>query len=101
MEDIDPHLRAHFKSTWSGCMGGAVEEADYFGLIERAGFRQVEVVARHVLTPEELKAMAICPGEQFAPAPAKEDLAAVQGKVASVKFTAVKPRPTSEEPAVR
>jgi ubiquinone/menaquinone biosynthesis C-methylase UbiE len=96
MEDIAPDLRAHFKSTWAGCMGGAIEEADYFGLIERAGFRQVEVVARHVLTPEELKAMAACPGEQFAPAPAQENLSAVEGKVASIKFTATKPALSQE-----
>jgi hypothetical protein len=48
------------------------------------------VVSRHILTPQELKAMACCPGEEFTPAPAQTDLAVVQGKVVSVKFTAIK-----------
>ena len=48
------------------------------------------VVSRHILTPQELKAMACCPGEEFTPAPAKEDLDVVQGKVISVKFSAIK-----------
>jgi len=38
-----------------------------------------------------LTAMATCPGEEFTPAPAKEDLAVVQGNVVSIKFTAIKP----------
>jgi hypothetical protein len=34
--------------------------------------------------------MACCPGAEFTPPPGKEDLALVDGRVASVKFTAVK-----------
>jgi hypothetical protein len=33
--------------------------------------------------------MASCPGEEFTPPPSKEDRLPVEGKVASVKFTAV------------
>jgi len=40
---------------------------------------------------EELWAMTICPGEEFTPASNEEDLKAVEGKVDSIKFTAVKP----------
>ncbi len=58
--------------------------------MSRAEFVGVKIVARHTLTPDELKAMACCPGEEFTPAPAKEDLAVVQGKVTSIKFRAVK-----------
>jgi len=43
-----------------------------------------------ILTPQELEAMASCPGEEFTPATAKEDLAVVQGNVVSIKFTATK-----------
>jgi hypothetical protein len=50
-------------------------------------------VAHHLLTPEELEAMACCPGEEFTRPPSKGDRALVEGKVASVKFTAVKPEP--------
>lgn len=90
-EKVDPKVQERFQSTWAGCVGGAIEEDSYFEIVRKAGFRQVEVVARHTLPPKELEAMACCPGPEFTPAPAKEDLAVVQGKVTSVKFTAVKP----------
>lgn len=90
-EDIDPELQGRFQSTWAGCLGGATAEEDYWQTVRQAGFAEIQTVARHTLTPEELEAMACCPGEEFTPAPAKEDLAMVQGKVTSVKFTAVKP----------
>ena len=87
-EDIDPNLREHFQSTWAGCLGGAVTEQDYFQTVSKVGFSAVQIVAQHTLSAEELVAMASCPGVEFTPAPAKEDLAVVQGKVKSIKFTA-------------
>lgn len=90
-EDIDPNLRGRFQSTWSGCLGGAISEKDYIEIVRQAGFIEIKIVACHTLAPEELKAMAVCPGEEFTPVPAEEDIAIVQGKVASIKFTAVKP----------
>lgn len=41
-------------------------------------------------SPDELQAMARCPCEAFTPAPSTDDLAAVQGRVTSIKFTALK-----------
>ncbi|MDI6821630.1 MAG: methyltransferase domain-containing protein [Actinomycetota bacterium] len=90
-ENINPELQERFRSTWAGCLGGAIIEEDYLQMVRQAGFAEIKIVARHTLTPEELGAMACCPGEEFTPAPAKEDLAVVQGKVTSIKFTAVKP----------
>jgi hypothetical protein len=58
--------------------------------VREAGFAEIQIVSRHLLTPEELEAMACCPGEEFTPPPSKEDRVAVEGKVASVKFTAIK-----------
>lgn len=89
-ENIDPALRERLQSTWAGCLGGAVQEDDYWQTVRQAGFTEVEIIALHQLTPQELEAMAQCPGEEFTPAPAKWDLAAVQGKVTSIKFTAFK-----------
>ena len=89
-EDIGPELRERFQSTWPGCLGGAITEEDYWQTVSEAGFDEVRIVTRHPLTPEELAAMACCPGEDFTPAPAPEELARVQGKVASVKFTGLK-----------
>jgi SAM-dependent methyltransferase len=91
-DKIEPHLRVRLQSSWSGCLGGAIDEASCFDVISNAGFSQVEIAARHALASQELDEMACCPGPEFTPTPAKEDLAVVQGKVISIKFTAVKPR---------
>lgn len=90
-EEIDPHLRERFRDYWAGCLGGAVPEENYWRTITNAGFAEIKTVSSHTLTPQELEAMACCPGKEFTPAAAQEDLAAVQGKVVSVKFTAVRP----------
>jgi hypothetical protein len=71
-------------------LGGAVPEEEYWETIKEAGFTDVTTVSRHILTSRELTAMASCPGEEFTPAPAQEDLAVVQGKVFSIKFVAIK-----------
>jgi SAM-dependent methyltransferase len=91
-EPIDPDLQDRFRALWAGCMGGAVPEADYLEMVRGAGFTDVEVVSRHPLVAEELDAMARCPGPEFAPAVAEDDLVPVQGKVVSMKFKAVKPK---------
>ena len=91
IEDIDVQLHERFQSTWAGCLGGAILEKNYWQIMERAGFTEIQIVSRHTLTSIELKAMASCPGEEFTPPPKKEDLEIVQGKVDSVKFTAMKP----------
>lgn len=88
-EDIDPQLRERFRSTWAGCLGGAVPEEDYFQTVRKAGFAEIQIVARHILTPQELEAMACCPGKEFTPPLNKEDRVLMEGKVASVKFTAM------------
>jgi SAM-dependent methyltransferase len=87
---IPPPIRERFRATWAGCLGGAIEEDDYFRIVEEAGFTKLEVLARHTLNPEGLRAMAGCPGDEFTPAPAEEDVAAADGKVASIKYTALK-----------
>lgn len=104
-KNIGSDLRDRFRSTWPGCLGGAIPEDDYWQTIRKTGFGHVQIVDRHCLFPDELKAMACCPGEEFTPPPAEEDLAQAQGKVASVKFTAVRapelqhPSPRSPEEA--
>jgi len=100
IEGIDPQLRERFRSTWAGCLGGAIPEADYWQTVRKAGLAPIQVVARHILTPEELEAMACCPGKEFTPPPTKEDRVLVEGKVASVKFTAAKPSMDSDRATV-
>ena len=98
--EIDSELRARFQSTWTGCLGGAVPEGDHWQAVRKAGFAGIVIVARHLLAPQELEAAACCPGEEFTPPPGREDLLFVEGKVSSVKFTAVKPPPGWEADAV-
>jgi SAM-dependent methyltransferase len=90
-ERIAPDLQDRFRATWAGCLGGAVREEEYWQTVGRAGFAEIQVVARYPLKGQELAAMASCPGEEFTPPPAREDLRLVEGKAASVKFTATKP----------
>ncbi|MFQ5823023.1 MAG: methyltransferase domain-containing protein [bacterium] len=90
-ENIDPELQERFQATWAGCLGGAIPEEEYFQKVRKAGFSEVQIVAHHLLTPEELEAMACCPGEGFTPPPSKKDRVLVEGKVTSVKFIAGKP----------
>lgn len=90
-ERIDPSVQEHLRKTWSGCVGGTIQETFYFEIVKKAGFTGVQVIARHLLPPKELEDMASCPGPEFTPTPDKADLDMVQGKVASIKFTAFKP----------
>lgn len=88
---IDAELRERLQSVWAGCTGGAIPEADYWDTLKNAGFTGIRIVARHLLSDPELDGMACCPGKEYTPAPAEDDLNGIQGKVVSVKFTANTP----------
>jgi len=90
-EKINPAITERFQSIWAGVVGGAISEKDYLEIVKKAGFRQVNIVKRHFFTEQELVGMSTCPGTEFVPSPDEKDLEAVQGKVVSIKFTAVKP----------
>jgi len=92
-EEIAPGLWERFQSAGAGCLGGAIAESDYWQMVSDAGFGDVHTVNRHPLSDDELRALASCPGEEFCPPPSPADLALVEGRVASVKFTAAKPSP--------
>jgi arsenite methyltransferase len=91
LEKVNPQVLERFRSTWAGCVGGSIDQESYFEIVNEAGFTRLETVTRHPLPPKELEEMACCPGPEFTPAPTKEDLAVVQDKVISIKFTAGKP----------
>jgi SAM-dependent methyltransferase len=90
-EELPGELEASLRAAWAGCLGGAVAERQYLETVREAGFQDISVVSEHAFSPEELDEMSCCPGQAFAPKPAEADLAAVVGKVTSIKFTAVKP----------
>lgn len=87
---IDAALRERLQTDWAGCTGGAIAEGEYWDTLKNAGFSEINIVARHLLSDPELDGMACCPGKEYTPAPAADDLNQVQGKVISVKFTAIK-----------
>ena len=87
---MEPDLSTRFQGTWAGYLGEGMEEGPYLGLIQVAGFGNMEIIARHVLSPEELQGMAQCPGSDFTPSPLPEDLAAVVGKVLRIKLRATR-----------
>ncbi len=68
-----------------------IDKDSYFEAISNIGFTEIHFVAQHLLASRELEEMACCPGPEYTPLPAKEDIAVAQGKVASIKFTAIKP----------
>jgi len=67
-----------------------MEEGTYLGLIQIAGFGDMEIIARHILSPEELQRIAHCPGSDFTLSPLPEDLAAVVAEALSIKFRAIR-----------
>ncbi len=87
-EPIADDLQERFRASWAGCLGGMVPEEEYLDLVRRAGFSDIQVVARHHLGGEELEAMSRCPGPEFSPETPEDDLAMVRGKAESIKFTA-------------
>jgi len=88
---IEPQAKEHFQSVWQGPLGGMMPEDDYLYLVKKVGFEQVNVVIRHVLTPIELRTMTCCPGGKLDSPVTEADITAVQGKVVSLKFIAIKP----------
>jgi hypothetical protein len=63
-ENVPDHLHERFELAWAGCLGGAVMEEDYLQNVGQAGFAEIQVVAHHTFTAEELGAMARCPGRR-------------------------------------
>ncbi|MFH1592282.1 MAG: methyltransferase domain-containing protein [Candidatus Woesearchaeota archaeon] len=99
-EPIDPKINERFKSTWRGILGGAIPEKDYLEIVKKAGFKDIKVVKRHIFNPQEVFMMSQCPGPEFVPATDPKDLKVLEGKAASIKFTAVKPQ-KKEKPCCR
>tara|TARA_B100000749_G_scaffold170496_1_gene131306 strand:+ start:193 stop:456 length:264 start_codon:yes stop_codon:yes gene_type:complete len=87
---LEPDLRTRFQGTWAGYLGEAMEDGPYLGLIQVAGFGNMEIIARHVLSPEELQRIAHCAGSDFTLSPLPEDLAAVVAEALSIKFRAIR-----------
>ena len=90
--DLDPQVEERFELVWQGPFGGALEENEYLNMGKEAGFEEIKVVIRHPLTPPEVTKMASCPTEELISPVTKEDIVQAQGKIVSLKFTAIKPQ---------
>jgi len=90
--DLDPQVEERFELVWQGPFGGALEENEYLNIVKEAGFKDIKVVIRHPLTPPEVTKMASCPTEELISPVTKEDIVQARGKIASLKFTAIKPQ---------
>lgn len=88
---IEPGLKKRLASVWQGPFGGTWEEKKYLNLVREVGFKKIKPVMRHLLTQKELTKMATCPGEELIPPVTKQDIAKLEGKIISLKFTAIKP----------
>lgn len=89
-EEIDVDIMERFRKQWQGCMGGAISQKMYLEIIVKAGFENVEIKARRVLSDQELEIMIRCPSVELTPPPDETDYNAIRGKVASIKITACK-----------
>ena len=85
---------------YSGCVAGAISEAEYLGGLREAGLVDVEVRERHVYTAAEVKAMLLdpalsgggCCGTATVPIEAFGDrFLQLDGKVASLRIFARRP----------
>ena len=70
---------------WAGCMAGALEEWTYRGLLEEAGFVDVEIVPTRVYTRDDARSLMVGSGLSA------EDLDAVDGAFMSAFVRARKP----------
>jgi SAM-dependent methyltransferase len=89
---IDPDVRRRLEEAWQGALGGSILEKDYLDYVKSAGFKELHMLSRDILTPGEVRATSCCPGEKYAKPASAEDLEHLKGKVASIKFTAIKPK---------
>ncbi|MBZ2166425.1 arsenite methyltransferase [Methanobacterium spitsbergense] len=47
--EIPTEIRKNFKA-WAGCIAGALEKQEYIDTINKAGFKDVEIVSQHIFT---------------------------------------------------
>jgi ubiquinone/menaquinone biosynthesis C-methylase UbiE len=96
-------IRQNLES-WAGCIAGALDERDYLGKIERAGFKEVEVLSRdyseidEAAEWEDVQVMVVGADGEAASEPDTQAVLAEAGlsphelahKVASIKVRALK-----------
>jgi len=102
-EDLPVSIRES-RDAWTGCLAGAISEAEYIGGLEAAGLRAVRASSRLVYDAKQLQglfgdsACGLTPGS----CGDVDDLAqATAGKIWSARFEGVKPYPQTIASEVR
>lgn len=85
--DLPDHVRRSAEA-WASCIAGALEENDYIDAIGKAGFSQVEIVARLDYDQETIS--AIVDGNESIPDELARLAQSLAGKISSIKISAVK-----------
>jgi len=93
LEELPREIQRHIPA-WVGCVAGAILEKDYIDLMRQTGFDNIEVVGRHIYTPDEFEGFFTVTrdreefGEEFA-GNLKDKIDGI--KISSSKIVARKP----------
>ncbi len=94
-EDLPAAIRGS-RDAWTGCLAGAISEAEYVRGLEAAGLREVRATPRLVYDASQLQGLfgdSACGPGAGAPADTKTLAQAATGKIWSTRFEGVKPFP--------
>ena len=93
-----PEAIRRSRDAWTGCLAGAISEADYVKGLKEAGLRDLRVTSRIVYEASQLKglfASSCCGISAEAGLDASALAEAAAGKIWSARFEGVKPHPVS------
>ena len=82
-----PQQLSELLSAWAGCISGALDEEEYLGLMQTAGFSRIEVVERKYYSTDLITADE---GIQALLKENKIDLSSLDKKIASISLRAYK-----------
>lgn len=82
---------------WTSCVGGALKEKDYLDKIQAAGFSNISIESKHVYTQDEISMFKETDSTIFEKPLSQKEIKAVEGKIASIRVTAVKPEAEQEK----
>jgi SAM-dependent methyltransferase len=82
-----PQVLVEQLSAWAGCISGAVDEEEYLGLMQAAGFSHIEVLERKFYSPEIISADE---GVQALMEENAIDISSLDKKIASITLRAYK-----------
>jgi hypothetical protein len=77
---------------WTSCIGGALKEDDYLSKIRASGFANVTVESKHIYSHEEVCMFKETNSSVFEKPLSREEIKAVDGKIASIRVIAEKPQ---------